>query len=436
MESKNNRYIEQSAGHQMVKDDNFCDMPIIADGRLTRCRLGDFLKQDITNPVVLAMYPTSALNTNYPLKNLKKYQKMEYPSNSFDTAAVSVMRIIATIGSGVPVLAFEIPKNLNSLEAHWRRWMPYYEECTDIRILNHENLAKIDDGSLFTLFPCEQIPAQKHAINPDTFYEIYSKTFIPKIKIKQPRDMTKKEANAPCVIKIPIAGGSEGVKIATTDQEILEYEEWVKKVGWTGDLVYQELLTDVIADRGVQVYIHKDGSVKLGGFSNQTYSSCSARNWNGGIFYRTPEEDEVNLRMLRFLQPAIKKLHEMGYFGYVCFDVMETRNGELFLIDINPRVSGSNPHMSMMDGMAEKGFPVSMYTESNDLTITVEELISRANCLNKNNDDAVIIIIAAQATESGTLKTAISTFATKKDQLLEAKENAFNFFQAYWDISA
>ncbi|CAH1782432.1 unnamed protein product, partial [Owenia fusiformis] len=102
---------------------------------------------------------------------------------------------------------------------------------------------------------------------------------------------------------------------------------------------------------------------------------------------------------------------------------------ELFLIDINPRVSGSNQHMSMMDGMAEKGFPISMYTESNNLTITVDELISRANCLNKNND-AIIIILAAQATENGKLLTAISIFATKEDHLLEAKENAFNFFRA------
>ncbi|CAH1782433.1 unnamed protein product, partial [Owenia fusiformis] len=407
---------------------NFCDMPTIADGRLTKCRLGDFLKQDIKNPVILPLYPSSQNHTNYPLKNLKKYQTMEFPFYSFDTAAVKAMKTIATIGSGVPVIVFEIPRNLDSLKAHWKRWMPYYEECTDIRLFNDDNLAKIDDGSLFTLIPCEQIPAQKHTMDPDTFYEIYSKAFIPKIKINQPVDMKKENANAPCVIKVPVSQTRGGVKIAITDQEIHEYEEWVVEHGWKEGLIYQELLTDVIADRGVQLYIHKDGSVSLGGFNNQTFSSCSAKIWIGGIFYRTPKEDKINLRMVKFLQPAIKKLHEMGYFGYVCFDVMETRNGELFLIDINPRISGSNQHMSMLDGMAENGFPVSMYTESNNLTITVDELISRANVLNKSND-AVVIILAAQATENGTLLTAISVFGTKEDRLLEAKENAFNFFQ-------
>ncbi|CAH1782418.1 unnamed protein product [Owenia fusiformis] len=427
MESRNvnNPCLEQSAGPRMVKGDNFCDMPTIADGRLTRCRLGDFLKQDIKNPVILPLYPSSQNHTKYPLKNLKKYQTMEFPFYSFDTAAVKAMKTIATIGSGVPVIVFEIPRNLDSLKAHWKRWMPYYEECTDIRLFNDDNLAKIDDGSLFTLLPCEQIPAQKHTMNPDTFYEIYSKAFIPKVKINQPVDMNKSEAKAPCVIKMPVSQTRCGVKIAKTDQEIQEYEEWVVKYGWKEGLIYQELLTDVIADRGVQLYIHKDGSVSLGGFSNQTFGRCAAEIiWNGGIFYRNLEEDKVNLRMVKFLQPAIKKLHEKGYFGYVCLDVMETRNGELFLIDINPRVSGSNPHLSMTDGMAEKGFPVSMYTESNNFTITVDELISRANRLNKNND-AVVIILAAQATENGTLLTAISIFATKEDHLLEAKENFF-----------
>ncbi|CAH1797976.1 unnamed protein product [Owenia fusiformis] len=426
------RYHKQGAGHRRVKRDNFCKMSIIADGRLTRCRLGDFLKQDIANPVVFTMYPSSALNTNYPLKNLKKYQTMEFPFYSFDSAAVWAMVTIATIGSEVPVMVLEIPRNLDSLKAHWSRWMPYYEECTDIRVLNDDNLAKVDDGSLFTQMPCEQISDQKYTINPDTFYEIYSKAFIPKIKIKQPRDMVRKEAKAPCVIKVPVAAGSDGVKIATTDREILEYEERVMKMGWKGELVFQERLTDVIGDRGVQLYIHKDGSVNLGGFSNQTFSSSPARNWTGGIFYRTPEEEKINLRMVKFLQPAIKKLHEMGYFGYLCFDVMETRNGELFLTDINPRVSGSNPHVSMIDGMAGKGFPISMfvYAESKDLTISVEQLISRADCLNKGNDDAVIIILAAQATKNGTLKTVISIFATTKCYLLKAKENAFNFSQA------
>ncbi|CAH1803042.1 unnamed protein product, partial [Owenia fusiformis] len=155
-------------------------------------------------------------------KNLKKY---------LDSAAVRAMKTIATIGSGVPVFVFEIPRNLDLLKAHWSRWMPYYKECTDIRILNDDNLAKIDDGSLFSLHPCEQIPTQKYTINPDTLYEIYSKAFIPKIRIKQPRGMNKKEAKAPCVIKVPVAQGRDGVKIATTDREIYEYEEWVMKQG-------------------------------------------------------------------------------------------------------------------------------------------------------------------------------------------------------------
>ncbi|CAH1801452.1 unnamed protein product [Owenia fusiformis] len=405
---------------------NLVDKPAIASGRLTRCRMGDFLKQDIENPVVLPLYPSSQHHTNYPLKNLKMYQTMEFPFYSFDTAAVKAMKTIATIGSEVPVVVFEIPRNLDSLKLHWSRWMPYYKECTDIRLLNDDNLAKIDDGSLFTLLPCEQIPAQKHTIDPDTFYEIYSKAFIPKIEIKQPRDMNKKEAKAPCVIKVPVSQGGTGVNIVTTDREILEYEECVAKRDWKGELIYQELLTDIVADRGIQAYLRKDGSVHLG--CTYVPSFNDSGKWSGAIYYSTQEVDPTSLRLIRFCQPALKKLRDMGYFGYVSFDVIETRSSELFLLDINPRLGGSNQHMSMMDGMADKGFPVSMYEESLKLTITVKELISRADFWN-NSKDSVVIVLAAQATENDTLLTAISLFAKNKDHLLSAQNDVFGYFR-------
>ncbi|CAH1781266.1 unnamed protein product [Owenia fusiformis] len=320
MATQNHQCHEQSADRRLLKgskgkycntlyiennNDTFEDIPIIAEGRLTGCRLGVFLKQDIENPVILPLYPSSPLNTNYPLKNFKKYQTLEFPMYSLDTAAVKVMKTLATVGSGVPVMAFEIPRNLDFLKVHWRRWMPYYEECTDIRILNDDNLASIDDGSLFTLLPSEQLPVEKLAIDPDMLYEIYSKFFIPKIKIKQPNVISKESVRAPCVIKVPISQGQRGVKIATTDREIFEYEEWTKKQGWKEELMYQELLTDTIADRSVQTYIHKDGSVNIGGFSSQTFAS-NTDVWNGGTYSKTPEDEAENFRMINFLQPVLK----------------------------------------------------------------------------------------------------------------------------------
>jgi hypothetical protein len=103
-------------------------------------------------------------------------------------------------------------------------------------------------------------------------------------------------------------------------------------------IVVSEFIQNIVQNYCVQFYVSKAGDIRLIGTTNQLVTSEG--NYLGGtIHYR---ETDMN-RFSKMIAAIGKYAHQQKYFGVMGFDVLEDKDGQMYVINVNFRVNGSTP---------------------------------------------------------------------------------------------
>jgi len=97
-----------------------------------------------------------------------------------------------------------------------------------------------------------------------------------------------------------------------------------------------ESFVDVVAAPNVQLHIHANGQVALVSVSEQRIKDGVAHVGNT-YFPDMPVHEDIP----RFCEMIGRALHQQGYKGLLGIDFIETRQGELLFVEVNPRVNGA-----------------------------------------------------------------------------------------------
>ncbi|BBD57535.1 hypothetical protein NIES2109_03020 [Nostoc sp. HK-01] len=382
--------------------------------------LSDLFAEDITDAsyAFILNYPATANWAAFP--NTKKYfiqdGSSQITKTSFDKIAQKEpWKNLAVLGNAIPGIVISPPPKL---------LIDYWEEHFGF---NHSNMELIDCSTylddlsqsdrfhqLITLFPFDHLKPEKHAVNPDTHYHLLNKATLAELGVPYPKYVTYhlQQVNLadiplpeqfPYLIKTSHGLSGEGTYIINNTRELNYCFEELRKyidIKLLDTIIVSEFIKNVVQNYCVQFYINKSGEIKLIGTTSQLVTAEG--NYLGGMInYR-----EIDMNKFSEMIAAIGKYaHQHEYFGVIGFDVLEDKEGQMYVIDVNFRVNGSTPLCLQRHTLLALGKEVAKYSSSYRIFGSLESIFLTLKPELERKD--LIILSALERKESGAIYTDI-----------------------------
>ncbi|MEM9943783.1 MAG: ATP-grasp domain-containing protein, partial [Planctomycetota bacterium] len=250
------------------------------------------------------------------------------------------------------------------------------------------------EKSYLTIFPHEKISASQQAVNPEVNYFLHSKEVIEKIACPQAAVLPR--VSYPCVAKLTHGYAALGNFFLRNSEDEREMRNRLADQWPDAKLVVNSMIENIVDDFGVQFYIQKNGGVIWLGLTEQQFDDSFR--WCGGVY---SHDQQTNLfESLRpFVAATGDYLARRGYFGVAGIDVVQNSSGDMFLVDVNPRLTGVSPFLIASRIFAKKeGWKEGAYHASLKFQGTMDELISKVESVSKAR---AMVLSAVERTKQG-----------------------------------
>ena len=260
-----------------------------------------------------------------------------------------------------------------------------------------------------TLFPHQSLSPERQVIDPAVYYELHSKQAIAKIDC--PQAAVLDQISFPCIAKLTHGYAGLGNFLLNDTKDELAMNAALKQYWPAASVVVNSIIPDIVGDYGIQFYLHRDGSTVWLGLTEQHFDDGSR--WCGGS-YDAVQQQNLLEPMKPFVRAVADYLHANRYFGVVGFDVLKTKSGEFFMVDLNPRLTGITPFlMASRIFNSELGHDAGVYQASCKFDGGLEKLIAAADA---ENECKVLVLSAFEETVAGKTTTICHLSASGKSQ--------------------
>lgn len=260
-----------------------------------------------------------------------------------------------------------------------------------------------------TLFPHQSLAPEQQVIDPAVYYELHSKEAIAKIDCPQAEVLD--QVNFPCIAKLTHGYAGLGNFLLQDARDESKMKADLERYWPTASVVVNSIINDIVGDYGIQFYLHRDGSTVWMGLTEQHFDD-GAR-WCGGSFDADQQQDLFE-PMKPFVRAIADYLHSNRYFGVVGFDVLKTKRGEFFLVDLNPRLTGITPFlMASRIFKSELGHGAGVYQASCKFDGGLERLVAVAE---SESQCKVLVLSAFEETNAGNTTTVCHLSASGSSQ--------------------
>jgi hypothetical protein len=364
--------------------------------------------QDITDTRYgfILNYPATACWAAYP--NTKKYFLQDGSSEATKTPFHKICqkepwKNLSILGDAIPGIIITQPPKL--LIDYWREHFGFsYTNAEMIHCSIYLDEINQSDrfDKLITLFPFDHLKREKHAIPSDTHYHLLSKATLASLGVQCPTYSSHNllEINLeniqlpeqfPYLIKTSHGLSGEGTYIIKSTSDLNYCLDELRKyleIKLLETIVVSEFVFNVVQNYCVQFYINKTGDITLIGTTSQIVTETG--DYLGGlIHYRATDMNKFFEMIAAIGQYA----HQQGYFGVVGFDVLEDKNGQLYVIDVNFRVNGSTPMCLQRHTLLGQGKEVAKYSTDYRIDGTLDSILVT---LKPELDRKDFIILSAQ----------------------------------------
>lgn len=352
--------------------------------------MSDLFAQDITDSRygLLPNYPATAKWAAYP--NTKKYFIQDGSSESSKTSFDKICqkepwKNLAVLGDALPGIVIVEPSKL--LMGYWREHFGFSDSNMEM-IHCSVYLDDLSQNSRFdkliTLFPFDNLKPEKHAVDSDTHYRLLSKATLAELGVQCPKyssynlhevsleDIQLPE-QFPYLIKTSHGLSGEGTYILRSTSDLNYCLEELRKyldIQLLHTIIVSEFVKNAVENYCVQFYVNKAGEITLIGTTSQLVTEEG--NYLGGlIHYRETDMSKFFEMIAAIGQYA----HQQGYFGFIGFDVLEDKDGQLYMIDANFRVNGSTPMCLQRHTLLGLGKEVAKYSSDYRMDGTLDSIL-------------------------------------------------------------
>jgi len=387
--------------------------------------LADLLAQDITDASYgfILNYPATASWAAYP--NRKRYLIQDGSSEATKTSFDKICqkepwKNLAVLGDVIPGIAIvEPPKSLLN---YWQEHFDFSDAKMELMDCSTylDDLSKSDRfDKLIALFPFDRLKPEKHAVDPNTHYHLLSKVALASLGVQCPtyssynlrasrlEDIQLPE-QFPYLIKTSHGLSGEGTYIIRNASDLKYCFEEIEKyldIKLLDTIIVSEFVKNTVQNYCVQFYVNKAGEITLIGTTCQLVTEEG--NYLGGlIHYRQTD-------MSKFFDTIASighYAHQQGYFGFIGFDVLEDKDGQLYAIDANFRVNGSTPMCLQRHTLLGLGKEVAKYSNNYRMDGTLDSiLVTLKPALNRKD---FMILSALEKVKYGKIYTEIYGIVT------------------------
>ena len=190
------------------------------------------------------------------------------------------------------------------------------------------------------LFPHQSLSPDKQLVPPNINYHLHSKEVIQEIACPQAQVLASPEY--PCIAKLSHGYAGLGNYWLNNESDYLAMNDELSQ-HWPGaTVIFNSIIQDVCGDNGIQFFLKRDGSIHWLGFTEQNFDRSGR--WCGGTFSATKQDQQLQ-KFRPIIEPTAAYLSSKGYLGVVGIDILEDKNGNVFLVDVNPRLTGITPFL-------------------------------------------------------------------------------------------
>lgn len=264
------------------------------------------------------------------------------------------------------------------------------------------------DSKFIPLFPHQSISADQQVLDPNINYLLHSKEVIEKIDC--PQASVFESITPPCIVKLSHGYAGLGNFLIRSESDETEMRKQFAPYGNEAVLVINSIIENIVGDFGVQFYLRTDGSIVWLGFTAQHFDSN--KKWCGGTFSAEWQE-QLLPDLCKMIEPAGKYLHECGYVGVVGIDILRDASNNMFLVDVNPRLTGITPFLMASRIFAREGLNEGIYQASCRFQGSFRQLVSEAESI---KNARVLVHSAFESGSDGDITTICHLSVTTDSQ--------------------
>ena len=358
----------------------------ILEGQIYKQKHG-YPETRINNVVMLFESPsTSTAGTSFYNKDKFKFHDWPPLKSSRAKGVLGPGRYACMNGNSYPVFLREDPPP--GLLDHWRQTIPGYVEPTFIQKIDLEN------QTVYAYLPVESIP--HHVNDPGVHYHMAGKDAIHLMTQKTTRLLPDTKVSRPCVVKTTHSMGSKGIFIINTDQDEAEFEKFLEDSGRPTYVITD--FVDIHRNVACHFFMHPDGKRVTWFGSNENHRMPGTKHFSSDSIIYYKDQQELKELQLPFVEEVCKYCHSVGFWGFAGIDVLFDSQQNGYLVDINPRVTGSCPAIMTLQLLHDAfGFEVALFRRSGNTTFPgpAVDLLQQVDEYNTENLGKSRIVLAS-----------------------------------------
>jgi hypothetical protein len=188
--------------------------------------------------------------------------------------------------------------------------------------------------------------------------------------------------------------GSKGIFIINNDKDEEEFLQFLVDSGNPTFVITN--FVDIARNVACHFFMHPNGSVVWFG-SNENHREPDG-SFSSDSYLIWEHQDKLKQIQLPFVEEVVQYCHGLGFWGFCGVDVLFDSQDRGYLVDINPRVTGSCPALMTLSLLVKKyGFSVGLFRRSGKTCFfgTPDELLEQVDAYNEEHDGKSRIVIHA-----------------------------------------
>lgn len=343
-------------------------------------------KRNPSNVVMLFESPSSSSHDT-SFFNGQAFKFHDYPpSAAILKSVMAPCRYTMMNGASYPsfLKSGTPPKGLME---HWKRYIPEFVEPRFVSEIT-------SDDMVYAYLPVEHV--SNHVNNPHVHYHVCGKDALHLMTQMTPKLLNNTRDVRPCICKTTHSMGSKGIFIIRNDEDEKNFETFLAESGNPTFVVTE--FVEIERNVACHFFIHPNGEEIIWIGSNENRRTADGKGWSSDSTIVMSDQALLKEMQLPFVKDVAKYFHSLGFWGFCGVDVLFNKDGKGYLVDVNPRCTGSSPAIMVAHRLHEKyGFKQCLFRRSSKYAFhgTPEELLAAVDAFNEANEGQCMIVLSA-----------------------------------------
>lgn len=274
----------------------------------------------------------------------------------------------------------------DGLIEHWKRYIPDFVEPRFVSEI-------VPSDMVYAYLPVEHV--SNHVNDPHVHYHVCGKDALHLMTQHTPKLLNNTRDVRPCICKTTHSMGSKGIFIIRNDQDEKDFEAFLAESG-TPTFVVTEFV-EIERNVACHFFIHPNGEDIIWIGSNENRRNGTG-GWSSDSTIVMNDQAWLKEIQLPFVKDVAKYFHSLGFWGFCGVDVLFNKEGKGYLVDVNPRCTGSSPAIMVAHRLHEKyGFDQCLFRRSAKYAFhgSSDELLAAVDSFNEENEGKCMVVLSA-----------------------------------------